>query len=275
MVAAFSGGMHTTPNLVTVDVDTPRTARASMDIDATTNGLLDALDRAKTSATFFVPWAVAETNPALTRRIADKGHEVACLTLEQPAKAKPYCASFRGELERTRDAIEMATGRRVRGHRNAPFAVDYESEWAYDVLVDHGIEYDSSRIPPKYVDFEHQAVPRSAHIVRRWGGTLLEIPPSTADVFSVRMQMGTTANVRGLPLPLWGAMVERHQARGESLVMHLRVSDLARATLFQRGRSAADQKTLARVARIVGRLAFTSVANALPALLRTAPMIES
>jgi peptidoglycan/xylan/chitin deacetylase (PgdA/CDA1 family) len=267
--------MNTIPNLVTVDIDAPRAARPGSDLDATTNALLESLDRANTSATFFVPRAFAETNPALTRRIAEQGHEVACLTTEQPAKAKPYCARFTSELATTRDAIETATGRRVLGHRNASFAVDYESEWTYDVLVDHGIEYDSSRIPPKYVDFGNQPVPRNAHVVRRWGGTLLEIPPSTTDVLSVRMQTGTTANVRGLPLPVWSAMAERRRSRGESLMMHLRASELARGTRFGAGPSVANRRTLDRVAQIVGRFAFTSVANALPELLRAAPIIES
>ena len=82
------------------------------------------------------------------------------------------------------------TGVRVRGHRNATFAVDYRSEWAYDVLVDRGLEYDSSRVPPKYVEFGHQPVPKAAHAVRRWGGTLIEVPVSTADVFAMRVKTG-------------------------------------------------------------------------------------
>ena len=274
MVAALSTGMNTIPNLVTVDIDVPRTGRVEADLASTTSGLLETLAAAKTAATFFVSREFAKKNGGLTRTITEQGHEVGCLTTEQPAGAKPYCARFTGELEATRDAIEAATGRRVRGHRNASFAVNYESEWAYDVLVDLGIEYDSSRIPPKYVDFGNQPVPRSPHIVRRWGGTLLEVPPSTADVLSMRMQMGTTANVRGLPLPLWTAMVERRQARGETMVMHLRTSDLQRGTRFKAS-PATDRKTLERVARIVGRMTFTSVANALPELLRAAPIIES
>jgi hypothetical protein len=267
--------MQTIQNLVTIDLD--RTGDApSADVESLADGLLESLERSTTRATFFVPAAVAKAKPELTRRLADCGHEVACLSTEQPAKARPYCARFSEELATTRDAIESATGVRVRGHRNAAFAVDYESEWAYDVLLDQGFEYDSSRIPPRYVDSRFQPVPRSVHAVRRWSGTLLEVPVTTADLLSMRVQLGTTGSIRGIPFPVWSALVEGSQARGEPLVMHLRASELLRSARFSiRSSPKTDRRTLDRVGRLVGRYPFTSVAHALPGLLRSAPIIES
>jgi hypothetical protein len=268
--------METIPNLVTVDLDALRDSAASNDLEIIADSLLEALDQSKTRATFFVPRWFADEKPESTRRVVTNGHEIACLSTEQPARTKPYCATFSGELDATRDAIESATGVRVRGHRNAAFAVDYESEWAYDVLVDRGYEYDSSRIPPKYADVRFPPVPRSVHAVRRWGGTLLEIPVSTADVLTMRVQLGTAGTIRGIPLPVWSALVEDRQVRGEPLVMHLRASELRRTARFSaRSRATADKKTLERVSRITGRFAFTSVANALPELLRAAPIVET
>src|SRR6476620_4379865 len=99
MFTAFCRGMNTIPNLVTVDIDVPRTNRVGADPTITTNGLLETLAAARTSATFFVSQEFAKTNGSLTRAIADQGHEVACLTTEQPAESKPYCGRFTGELE--------------------------------------------------------------------------------------------------------------------------------------------------------------------------------
>src|SRR3954468_14801498 len=189
MDAAFLCSLETIPNLVTVDLDESRVNRSRGETEAIANHLLEALDRGNTRATFFLPRAFVDQQAALTRRIVDRGHEVACLTNAQPAKARPYCADFCSELETTRDAIENATGSRVRGHRNYAFAVDYESEWAYDVLVDRGFEYDSSRIPLRHVELGYQPVPRTAHAVRRWGGTLIEVPISTADVLAMRVRL--------------------------------------------------------------------------------------
>ena len=266
-----------TSNLVTVDLDEPRDSGGREDVEVIADGLLAALESSKTTATFFVPRSVAQSRPTMTRRIAEAGHEVACLTTIQPAKERPYSPHFSGELSATKDAIESATGIRVRGHRSAAFAVKFESEWAYDVLVDQGFEYDSSRFPARYAEFGDQPIPRTIHAVRRWGGTLLEIPVSTTDVLSMRMQVGTTGTFRGLPLPVMSLVVAGAQTRGEQFVMHLRASELRRATgIFSRSSApSADRRTLERVSGIVQRFQFTSVARALPDLLRSAPIIES
>jgi hypothetical protein len=248
--------MQTIPNLVTVDLDD------RPDVAAMTEGLLSALDRSGRRATFFVSRVIAEAKPALARRIFDRGHEVACLTNAQPAMGKPYCPGFCGELEATRDAIENATGARVKGHRNSAFAVDHESEWTYDVLVDRGFEYDSSRVPARHVDFNYQPVPRTAHAVRRWGGTLLEIPVTTTRMLSMQVRLGASGTLRAWPMPVWSAIVNGRRLRGEPVVLHVRASELRPATAE-------------RVGRIVGHFECTSVANALSELHRSAPIIES
>lgn len=276
-VAAFSLSMTTLPNLVTIDLDTPADGAAAAEAETIADGLLAALAQSKTQATFFVPQSLAESNASLARRIADAGHEVACLTLKKPACAKPYCTDFGGELKATSAALENATGVRVRGHRNAKFAIDHSSEWVYDMLVDQGFEYDSSRFPPRYTEPGYEPVPRTIHAVRRWGGTLLEVPVSTADVLNVRMQLGTAGSIRGIPMPVWSMLVETRQMQGDPLVMHLRASELRGAAgLFKRRADrSADRKTLDRVSGLVSQFPFTSVARALPDLLRSAPTIES
>jgi peptidoglycan/xylan/chitin deacetylase (PgdA/CDA1 family) len=248
--------MQSIPNLVTVDLD----ERA--DLAGITDGFMDALDRGARRATFFLSREVAEGKPQLARRIAERGHEVACLTKLQPATATPYCRRFCAELDATRDAIEDATGTRVRGHRNFAFAVDYQSEWAYDVLVERGFEYDSSRIPPRHVELCYQPIPRTAHAVRRWGGTLIEVPVTMASMLAMQVRLGAAGTLRAWPLPVWSAVVNDRRTRGESVVLHLRASELRPATLERAG-------------RIVSRFDCTSVVTALPALYRSAPIIET
>jgi hypothetical protein len=268
--------MATHPNLTTIDLDEASVSGAPTDPSAIADGLIAALDGSKTSATFFVPGAVAGARPELLRRLSEAGHEVGCLTMTEPSRERPYSSRFSDELQATKAAIESATGARVRGHRNATFALDFESEWAYDVLIDQGFEYDSSRFPLKYAGVGRQPVPRGVHVVRRWGGTLLEIPVSTADVLAMRVQIGTAGSVRGLPMPIWSAVMESHQIGSTSLVMHLRASELRHRSPFRRATAGApDHKTLQRLSGIVGRFNFTSVARALPELVRSAPILES
>jgi len=112
------------------------------------------------------------------------------------------------------------------------------------------------------VEFGYPPVPRTAHAVRRWGGTLIEIPVSTADVLAMRVRLGASATIRGWPMPVWSSLVSDRRSRGESVVLHFRASELR-------------PRSLARAGRIVSRFDCTSVANALPELYRIAPIIES
>jgi hypothetical protein len=105
-------------------------------------------------------------------------------------------------------------------------------------------------------------VPRIAHAVRRWGGTLIEVPITTTDVLAMRVRLGASGTIRGWPLPVWSAIVSDRRARGEPVVLHLRASELR-------------PRTIERAGRIVSRFDCTSVASALPELYRSAPIIES
>jgi peptidoglycan/xylan/chitin deacetylase (PgdA/CDA1 family) len=252
--------MDVIPNLATVDLDGSRT-KSRGDMVVCANHLLDAFSQAGTKATFFASNSIIAESADLARRIVNDGHEIACLTHERPAGKKPYCSTFAGQLDATRDAIEQATGVRVRGHRNAGFAIDYESEWTYDLLVDRGFEYDSSRVPSRQVEHGYYPVPRAAHAVRRWGGMLLEIPVSTANVMAMRVRLGAPGTIRGLPLAAWSAIAADRRRHNEPLVMHMRANELT-------------PKTAARAGRIADRLASTSVAHALTQLHRHAPIID-
>jgi peptidoglycan/xylan/chitin deacetylase (PgdA/CDA1 family) len=242
--------------------------------------LLETLSTTSTQATFFAPCDAARSNADVLRRISSAGHEVACLTATTPSGRAPYCAEFRQHVRAARAAIENATGVRVRGHRASHFGVDSASEWAYDVLVDEGFEYDSSRFPTRRPAYGAAPVPPSVHAIRRWTGTLLEVPVTTADVFAMRFQVGTVASIRGLPLGVSRELVRAREALGEPAVIHLRRTEMVerRVLSFGAGLGATrggEARTLARVARLLESFHFTSVERALPGLLRSAPIIES
>src|SRR4051812_30407360 len=179
--------MPSLPNLITVDLDDRRPGIEPTHIEPAVDALTEALQRSSTPATFFASQSFATSRADLVRSIASAGHEIACLSTLAPVGQKPYSASFRENLLATKATIEDTTGRRARGHRIAGFALNAESEWTYDVLVDEGIEYDSSRFPTRHTDHGELPVPATVHAVQRWGGTLLEIPPTTADVLALRV----------------------------------------------------------------------------------------
>jgi polysaccharide deacetylase family protein (PEP-CTERM system associated) len=149
-------------------------------VEANTDRLLDLMDAAEVRATFFVLGWVGERRPALVRRIAERGHEIAShgyshrLIYNQPRE------QFRSELELSRKILQDASGQPVEGHRAASFSIRRENLWALDAIVEAGFTYDSSLFPVRHDRYGIPGAPRRPHRLRApEGGTLVELPPST------------------------------------------------------------------------------------------------
>ena len=279
MLAAFEQGMHR--HLATIDLDDSHSPPASStegQLSPLIDSLIETLSKSTAQATFFAPHDVARSNGDVLRRISSAGHEVACLTTCGPTGQVPYSSDFRLYVRSTKDAIEDATGTRVRGHRATRFGPDSASEWAFDVLVDEGFEYDSSRFPTRNPAYGCALVPPAVHALRRWTGTLLEVPVTTTDLLTMRFQVGTVASIRGLPLGMSRKLVRARESFGEPAVIHLRRSEMTTRGALSRGgpgeSGGGESRTLARVGRLLSSFQFTSVEKALPGLVRSAPVIE-
>src|ERR1700681_1221062 len=116
-------------------------------VEANTERLLGVLAERGVRGTFFVLGWVAERSPALVRRIADAGHEVACHGFSHRLIYQQAQHDFREETARAKACLEDLIGQPVLGYRAASFSVTRESLWALDVLLDLGFRYDSSVFP--------------------------------------------------------------------------------------------------------------------------------
>src|SRR5688572_17970581 len=79
-------------------------------VEANTDRLLSIFDDVGLRATFFVLGWVAERYPRLVRRIAARGHELACHSHEHRLVYNLTRDEFRADLQRARRAIEAAAG---------------------------------------------------------------------------------------------------------------------------------------------------------------------
>jgi hypothetical protein len=252
-------------HLLTVDLDNvaEHSPVVASDLESLVDILMPALGATSARATFFVPRTVALAASSVLRRITDSGHELSCLTTTRLAGLPPYWAPVRDELASTRQAIEDATGRRVIGHRAAQFDLGSSSDWVFDVLIDEGFDYDSSQ-RPRRAGRGQAGVPASAHAVRRWAGTLLEIPA-----------MPTTVSIQWLPLVLSRQVIKRQERRGGPAMLHLRQSEMVESESRSKQSGRRARRVARRVGGLLGQFQFTSVAQTLSALSRSAPVIEA
>src|SRR5262245_5624206 len=168
-------------------------------VSRNTDRLLELFDRADVRSTFFVLGWVAERFPALVRRIADHGHEVASHGYDHQLVYMLTPRQFREDVRAARTAIENAAGVAVVGFRAPSYSVIESSLWAIDVLIEEGFVYDSSIFPIHHDRYGIPDSPRHPYVLRRAGGSLLEVPGSTVRLGRVNLPIGGGGYFRQFP----------------------------------------------------------------------------
>jgi len=160
--------------------------------------ILEMFDNADVKATFFILGWVARRHPALIRRIAGQGHELASHGFDHARVFTMGRDMFARDLEMSRKAIEDAAGVRVCGYRAPSFSIDARTPWAYMILAEQGFTYSSSVAPIVHDHYGWRAAPRFAFKPLPWSD-LLEIPVTTAMFAGRRLAAGGGGFFRVLP----------------------------------------------------------------------------
>lgn len=131
------------------------------------------------SATFFLLGWVAERHPALVRRIAEQGHEVACHGYAHGRITGMTREAFRQDVDRARKLLQDISGQPVSGYRAPSYSITARTLWALDILLEAGFSYDSSIFPIRHDMYGMPGAERFPHVIRRETGEIREFPPTT------------------------------------------------------------------------------------------------
>ncbi|MBK7403455.1 MAG: DUF3473 domain-containing protein [Phycisphaerales bacterium] len=157
-------------------------------VERNTDRMLELMaERGVTCTCFILGW-VAEKCPALVKRIADAGHEIASHGFGHDLIYSLSHDQFREDVRRAKALVEDQTGARVRGYRAPSFSI---TDWAIDILQEEGFEYDSSAFPTVAHDRYGKLSGMDA------GEPITEIRPGFREVCVSTLQLGK----RGVP---WG-----------------------------------------------------------------------
>jgi polysaccharide deacetylase family protein (PEP-CTERM system associated) len=163
-----------------------------------TMAVIDLFAEGGRKGTFFTLGWVAERNPALIRRIADAGHEVASHGWDHRRVFTMTPEEFRADLRRTRDVLEQAGGTRVTGYRAPSFSIDKRTPWAHAVLAEEGYAYSSSVAPVKHDHYGWPEAPRFAFRPLA-DAAMIELPVTTARLRGRTLAAGGGGFFRLLP----------------------------------------------------------------------------
>jgi polysaccharide deacetylase family protein (PEP-CTERM system associated) len=158
-------------------------------VDYNTGKVLDLFGESGVKATFFTLGWVAKRHPALIRRIADEGHEVASHGWDHDRVFTMTPQAFRADLQVAKAALEDASGQRVTGYRAPSFSIDQRTPWAHQVLAEEGYLYSSSVAPLAHDHYGWADSPKHA-----WrpvaGSDLIELPITLASVAGKKIATG-------------------------------------------------------------------------------------
>lgn len=176
-----------------------------------TDVVLQLLDETNSKATFFTLGWIAEQYPELMKEIADAGHEIGSHGFNHEKVYDLSPDEFRDELKRTKDALEKASGKEVKGHRSPFFSVTAKSLWALDVLKECGFEYDCSISPVKTWRYGISGCPEQVFTVKENG--LIEFPVSTFKFLNKQLGIGG-AYFRIFPYFMTNGALKRKENEG-------------------------------------------------------------
>ena len=181
--------------------------------------VLALLSDARVSGTFFTLGWVAERLPAVVRRIADAGHEIASHGMQHERVFAQTPEEFRADAARAKKLLEDTSGTAVRGYRAASWSLDARTPWAHRILREIGYEYSSSIYP---IAHDHYGVPNAPAVPFYVSSAdILEIPASTVRFAGRNWPVAGGGYFRLLPLgvSLW-LLKRAHATRGVPIVFY-------------------------------------------------------
>ncbi|HET9387907.1 MAG TPA: XrtA system polysaccharide deacetylase [Gemmatimonadales bacterium] len=241
--------------------------------------LLDLLARHDAGATFFTVGWLAERQPQLIRAIANAGHEIASHSWDHARVTDQTPAECRASIRRTKQVLESITGSPVLGFRAPNYSILPGTEWALDILIEEGYQYDSSLFPVRRPGYGYASATPDPHWLTRPAGRLREFPPATLRVAGMRLPAAGGAYFRLFPYALVQTALRQCERRGVPGTFYIHPWEidtdqprLAVPRLTRLRHYGGLRRTVPRLTRLLQEFRFTSIRTG--AKLWTVPVPE-
>lgn len=173
--------------------------------------IFQILEETDTKATFFVIGWIAKTYPDIVRRIAEK-YQVGCHTMNHQLVWQQSRKEFREDVETGVKMLEDITGKKVECFRAPGFSVRESEAWAFEVLAELGVTYDSSVFPAHHAHGGMPTFPKAAPtIIKYHGYELKEFPICYETIFGKHVVFSGGGYFRLFPYSLIKKWSREHQ----------------------------------------------------------------
>jgi len=180
--------------------------------------ILALLAEQEARATFFTLGWIAERHPALVRRIAAAGHEIASHGYAHERASAQTREAFLADITLAKAVLEDISGEAVTGYRAPSFSIDTSNPWAHDCIALAGYRYSSSVYPVRH---DHYGMPDAPRFAYRLDNGLIEVPVSTTRWWGRNWPAGGGGFFRLLPYALSRWQIERvNRADGRPAIFY-------------------------------------------------------
>lgn len=167
-----------------------------------TRKVLGFLEAHRTKGTFFVQGMVAKSFPELVKEIHGQGHEIQSHGFSHRPVNKLHPRDFYHELMETKRRLEDIVGEAIVGFRAPDFSIDERSFWAFEVMREAGVQYDSSLFPMKMRRYGLTGICPEYSQINTKAGIVEELPVSIyhpSRFTRIKIPIGGGGYVRLLP----------------------------------------------------------------------------
>ena len=139
----------------------------------------------KIKATFFILAWIAEKYPDVVKKISDLGYDIGTHTYSHQLVYEQSKKEFFNDVEKSIKIIEDITGKKVKSFRAPGFSITEKNLWAFEIIKELGIEYDSSifSAPRAHGGLKDFSINKPC-ILKFNGETLKEFPINTLKILN-------------------------------------------------------------------------------------------
>ena len=188
-------------------LDHPETANPSSwdkfesRIDHGVGLILDLMDKHDLKGTFFCLGWIAEKHPHIIKRIDAAGHHIGTHSYYHQLAYEQTEEEYRKDLSDSIRILSDLTGKTIDAYRAPGFSIKESNLWAFDVMAEEGIKYDSSVFPANRA---HGGLPQfttdqPCKVITKKGYEIIELPMNTASLLGQKFVFSGGGYFRLLP----------------------------------------------------------------------------
>ena len=188
-------------------LDHPETANPSSwdkfesRIDYGVGLILDLMDKHDLKGTFFCLGWIAEKHSHIIKRIDAAGHHIGTHSYYHQLAYEQTEDEYRKDLSDSIKILSDLTGKTIDAYRAPGFSIKESNLWAFDVMAEEGIKYDSSVFPANRA---HGGLPQfttdqPCKVITKKGYEIIELPMNTASLLGQKLVFSGGGYFRLIP----------------------------------------------------------------------------